>query len=37
MSEFASLLIVAMVWFFVSLYKTGAKKDTKKDTGRDDQ
>ena len=30
MSEFASLLIVAVVWFFVSLYKAGSNKGAKK-------
>ena len=30
MSEFASLLIVAVIWFFVSLYKAGSNKGAKK-------
>ena len=33
MSEFASLLVVAAIWFFVSLYKAGSKKDGKKAAG----
>ena len=33
MSEFASLLVVAAIWFFVSLYKAGSNKGAKKGAG----
>ena len=33
MSEFASLLVVAAIWFFVSLYKAGSNKGVQKGAG----
>ena len=33
MSEFASLLVVAAIWFFVSLYKAGSNKGVQKSAG----